>query len=68
MLKPSIDELVQIAGSRYSLVIITSKRARRIIEGEAPMIETNYTKPVSIAVREMYSGKFSPAVNNSIYE
>ncbi len=68
MLKPSIDELVQIAGSRYSLVIMTSKRARRIIEGEAPMIETSYTKPVSIAVREMYNGKFGPAANNSITE
>ncbi len=68
MLKPSIDELVQIAGSRYSLVIITSKRARKLIEGELPMIETPYSKPVSIAVREMYNGKFLPAVNNSVKE
>ncbi len=63
MLKPSIDELVQMAGSRYSLVIMTSKRARNIIEGEKPMIETDYSKPVSIAVREMYDGKF-----NAIYK
>lgn len=68
MLKPSIDELVRIAGSRYSLVIMTSKRARKIIKGDAPMIETDYTKPVSIAVREMYDGKFTPVVDNSIIE
>ncbi len=59
MLKPPIDELVQMAGSRYALVIATSKRARRIIEGEKVMIETDLTKPVSIAVRELYAGKFS---------
>ncbi len=59
MLKPSIDELVQLTDSRYSLVIATAKRARRIIEGEDAMIETDISKPVSIAVREMYEGKFS---------
>ncbi len=61
MLKPSIDELVQMAGSRYALVVMTAKRARHIIEGEAPLIETPFTKPVSIAVRELYDGKFDVA-------
>ncbi len=63
MLKPSIDELVNMAGSRYSLVIMTSKRARKIIEGEAPLIETEYSKPVSIAVREMYEHKYTSVVD-----
>lgn len=57
MLKPSIDELVSIAGSRYALVIATSKRARRIIEGEKVLIDTTMTKPVSVAVREIYNNR-----------
>ncbi len=68
MLKPSIDELVQMAGSRYALVVMTSKRARHIIEGEAPLIDTSYSKPVSIAVREMYEGKFDVLVSNVVKE
>lgn len=59
MLKPSIDELVAKAGSRYALVIATSKRARKLIEGETPMIDSSFTKPVSIAVRELYTSKFN---------
>lgn len=59
MLKPPIDDLVAMAGSRYALVIATSKRARRIIEGEKLLIETNLTKPVSIAVREIYNNKIA---------
>lgn len=59
MLKPPIDELVQMAGSRYSLVIAVAKRARRIIEGDRVMIDTDINKPVSIAVRELYDTKFS---------
>ncbi len=68
MLKPSIDELVNMAGSRYSLVIMTSKRARKIIEGDAPLIETEYSKPVSIAVREMYDNKYTAVVDYSYDE
>jgi DNA-directed RNA polymerase subunit omega len=63
MLKPSIDELVSMAGSRYALVIATSKRARNIIEGDKVMIESELSKPVSIAVREFYNGKFT--LNNN---
>ncbi len=68
MLKPSIDELVQMAGSRYALVVITSKRARHIINGETPLIDTPYSKPVSIAVREMYNGKFNAVTSNVVKE
>lgn len=59
MLKPPIDDLVQMAGSRYALVIGVSKRARRIVEGEKPLINTDLTKPVSIAVRELYANKIA---------
>lgn len=59
MLHPPIDDLVAMAGSRYALVIATSKRARRIIEGDKLTIETTLTKPVSIAVREIYNNKIA---------
>lgn len=57
MLKPPINELLEIAGSRYSLVIASSKRARQIIEGEQVMVDTPSIKPVSMATSEIYEGK-----------
>lgn len=57
MLKPSINELLEIAGSRYSLVIAASKRARQIIDGAEPLTQASSMKPVSIATQEIYEHK-----------
>ena len=66
MLKPPINELIEIAGSRYALVVATSKRARKLVEGEAALIETKSNKPVAIATEEIYSGKIE--IINSVEE
>ncbi|HLR33857.1 MAG TPA: DNA-directed RNA polymerase subunit omega [Tissierellales bacterium] len=52
MLYPSINELVEKIDSRYTLVMITAKRARQLIDGDKPQIETDSIKPVSIAIEE----------------
>lgn len=57
MFIPSINELVDIAESRYTLVMLASKRSRELIEGAEPLIETSATKPVSIAIEEIVQGK-----------
>lgn len=70
MLHPSYNELIEavnknteesgeepIINSRYSIVIAAAKRARQIIGGEEPMIETPSGKPLSSAVEELYEGK-----------
>lgn len=66
MLKPSYTDLMDILNkekenyinSRYSIVIATSKRARQLVDGSAPMTSgTKTDKPVSIAVQEIYESK-----------
>ncbi len=70
MLHPSYGDLMNvvnadvqegdapIVNSRYSIVLATAKRARQIVDGSDPMIETNeYDKPLSTAVEELYEGK-----------
>lgn len=59
MLNPSFKELAERGDSRYTLVILTSKRARQIIEGEKPLIETNSKKAVSIALEEIMENKIT---------
>ena len=41
MINPSIIELLEKVEDRYSLVIVTSKRARQIIDGSNPLIQVN---------------------------
>ncbi len=57
MLKPNINELLDLVGSRYSLVIAASKRARQIIDGAEPLTYSDSLKPVSIATQEIYEAK-----------
>lgn len=41
MLNPSIDTLLEQVDSKYSLVILSSKRAHELDSGAQPMIEEN---------------------------
>jgi DNA-directed RNA polymerase subunit omega len=53
MINPSIVDLLKKVDNRYSLVIITSKRARQIIEGSKPLIDTEKSKPLTVAINEV---------------
>ncbi len=59
MLNPSFEGILKEGDSRYTLVMLASKRARQIIEGESPLIETDSKKPVSIAIEEILAGKIT---------
>lgn len=59
MYNPSINELSNIADSRYTLVMLAAKRSRQLVDGAKPLIETNSTKPVSIAIEEIVEGKIT---------
>ena len=69
MLQPSYTDLIKVANSevepgeapvvnsRYSIVMATAKRARQIIAGEEPLVDTKQTKPLSIAIEELSKGQ-----------
>lgn len=59
MYTPSINRLSEISDSRYTLVMLTAKRSRELVNGSKPLIETDSTKPVSIAIKEIVEGKIS---------
>jgi DNA-directed RNA polymerase subunit omega len=56
MINPSIMDLLEKVDNRYSLVVATSRRARKIINGEEPMIQGVGTKPLTIAINEIQQG------------
>ena len=59
MINPSIVDLLEKVDNRYSLVVITSKRARQLIDGERPLIEMNSTKPLTLAINEVHVGEIT---------
>ena len=81
MLHPSYTDLINavnsevepgeqpVVQSRYSIVLATSKRARQIIGGDAPLIsKAAGRKPLSIAVQELYEGKVKILGDNDAEE
>ena len=59
MINPSVMDLLNKVDDRYSLVTITSKRARQLIEGRKPLIETRSKKALTIAIKEVNKGEVS---------
>ncbi len=64
MLKPSIDELIEKTGNRYSLCVIASKRARSIIGAEDDAYEFDNEKPLSLAIKEIMEDKVDVEIKN----
>ncbi|GCF95792.1 DNA-directed RNA polymerase subunit omega [Enterococcus florum] len=57
MLKPSIDTLLDHVNSKYSLVILASKRAHELDAGSQPTLESfDSVKNVGKALEEIDSG------------
>lgn len=42
---------------RYTAIMVVSQRARQLIDGAEPVVETKATKPVTIAIEELRAGK-----------
>ena len=63
MLYPSIDSLLQKIDSKYSLVTIAAKRARKLnLNEELPLLDKYVShKSVGKALEEIYSGDLTMA-------
>ena len=56
MINPSVVDLLKKVEDRYSLVMVTSKRARQIIGGAKHLEEVDSKKPLTIAINEVNDG------------
>jgi DNA-directed RNA polymerase subunit omega len=59
MINPSVVSLLEKVDNRYSLVVITAKRARQLIDGEKALVDIDSTKPVTVAINEINEGKIT---------
>ena len=56
MTEPPIGELLDKVDCRYTLAVEASKRARELIGGSLPLIDTKDNNPLSIAIEEINRG------------
>lgn len=63
MVNPSTDDMVKRTHSRYTLVILASKRARQLLAGEPCHVENPSNKFVTDAMEEIYEGKITYEIN-----
>ena len=57
MIYPSLDVLLEKVDSKYTLVVMSSKRAREVMNGKTPMVSSSSNKPVTVALEEIASHK-----------
>ena len=53
MIDPSIDDLAEKVGSKYGLVIMAAKRARKLVDHAPALVDSKSNQPVSIAMEEI---------------
>ena len=53
MINPSVMDLLEKVEDRYSLVMVTSKRARQLINGAEPLVKVDSKKALTIAINEV---------------
>lgn len=60
MLEPSVDELQEKIDSKYTLVILSSRRARDLQDEAKPLIEEPKSKTIiGVALEEIAAGKLT---------
>ena len=60
IVNPTVSELLEkVGGNRYSLVIMTAKRARQIANGDPVKTEEKDRSVVTLAADEIAEGKVS---------
>ena len=58
MINPPVEDLIDIAGNKYALCCVVSKRAKDLKKIN-PEIDSSDKKEITTATEELYSGKIS---------
>ncbi len=66
LLEPELSEILKKVDCRYTLVVEVAKRARQLVDGDAPLTEEVEPNPVSQAVKEVYEGKVTYIRKNEV--
>ncbi|MGF7185712.1 DNA-directed RNA polymerase subunit omega [Desulfitispora alkaliphila] len=57
MKQPSLDKMMELVDSKYTLVVASARRARIITETKESLVEGDFVKPVTSAMHELVNKK-----------
>ncbi|MEE8427851.1 MAG: DNA-directed RNA polymerase subunit omega [Woeseiaceae bacterium] len=66
MARITVEDCLDNIGNIFEMVLVASKRARRLAHGAEPMVELENDKPTVIALREIAAGHVTPAILDEI--
>ena len=66
MARITVEDCLENIENLFEMVLVASKRARRIAHGAEPMVELENDKPTVLALREIAEGLVTPAILDEI--
>jgi DNA-directed RNA polymerase subunit omega len=66
MARITVEDCVSNIENIFEMVLVASKRARRIAHGADPMVEAENDKPTVLALREVAAGHITPSILEEI--
>ena len=61
MARVTVEDCLTNVDNRFELVLLATKRARQIANGQEPMVPWENDKPTVVALREISEGLVTPA-------
>ncbi len=55
----SLEKLLSECKNRYALVVLASKRARKLVERPEPLVKAKMQNPIDIVLAELAAGKLN---------
>jgi DNA-directed RNA polymerase subunit omega len=66
MARITVEDCLENIDNIFEMVLVATKRARRVAHGADPMVELENDKPTVIALREIAEGHVTPAILDEI--
>ena len=66
MARITVEDCLENIDNIFEMVLVASKRARRIAHGAEPMVDLENDKPTVLALREIADGLVTPAILDEI--
>ena len=68
MARITVEDCLENIDNIFEMVLVASKRARRIAHGADALVDLENDKPTVIALREIAANKIDPATLNDVVE
>ena len=66
MARVTVEDCLDNVKNRFELVMVATKRARQIANGQEPLVDEENDKPTVIALREIAEGKVGPEILDEV--